>query len=350
MITYIPAGIEIPWEGIENGAKTNNDGHGWAIASAMGLEVGKSMDFTEAALDLEAARERHGMNSVVLFHSRWGTHGVMGEFNVHPFYVGDDRQTVMAHNGILPSAYHPVGKDPRSDTRIFTDRVAGNYLNPDSGVPSRRRGKSLGDVIGSGNKLAFLSIASGTPKVRIINAWMGEWEGGVWYSNTGYKARRFWGGSTYTVGSRTVTAGSCGTSGRSSQSVPGGWAGWGDGEDDWDPTWQRRYEEWKTEHGFGDPATDSEAAREAIIDGQVVDLETLDSAQCEFCGEVDAVDTMIDICANCETCQTCGDIAADCMCYSIPHQQKPSHLFVVPELPSDWQPEPSTPTEEEAKV
>lgn len=330
MITYVPAGIEIPWEGIENGARTNNDGHGWAIASAMGLEVGKSMDFTEAAVDLDAARDRHGKNSIVIFHSRWGTHGVLGEFNVHPFYVDDEKTTVMAHNGILPGRYHPVKGDPRSDTRIFTDRVAGDYINPETGVPSRRRGKHLGDLITGGNKLIFLSVAGGEPKVRIINAWMGEWEGGVWYSNTGYKASRFWG--SYGVGSRT--AGSCATGRR--------WD-YEDEYDGWDPTWSTRYEEWKAQHGLADDPEDKDSGtktpgtKEVIINGQVVEVS--EDNECVFCGAVDAIDPMISICMICEACQDCKETAADCQCYTVPHQEKPSHLFALPELPGGWRSE-----------
>lgn len=321
MITYVPAGIDIPWEGIENGARTNNDGHGWAIASAKGLEVGKSMDFTESALDLEKARERHGKNSIVIFHSRWGTHGVMGEFNVHPFFVGDG-QTVMAHNGILPSDYHPKKSDPRSDTRIFTDRVAKYYLNPETGVPSRRRGKNLGDIIGGGNKLIFLSIAGGQPKVRIINAWLGEWEGGVWYSNTGYKASRFWGGS---VGSRAACA-----------------TGWDWDEDDWDPSFGLNYTQWKNAHGLGDTTREAilngVAQIETIVDGEIVGNGS-DENDCPFCGAVDAIDPLISICKICASCIDCAETAADCQCYSIPHQQKAADLFALPELPSGWRSE-----------
>jgi hypothetical protein len=185
MITFIPAGVDLPYEGIENGAETNRDGHGWAVASRHGLQVGKSMDFAEALLDLDVARDDHGEGALALFHSRFATHGTVDEFNIHPFYIGKDESTVMAHNGILPSFWHPAKKDPRSDTRVLADRTLPHYLNA-KGVPSRRSGKVLGQMIGSYNKLVILSVKSGAPAVRIVNAHMGEHKDGVWYSNTGY--------------------------------------------------------------------------------------------------------------------------------------------------------------------
>lgn len=183
MITYIPAGIAIPYDGLENGAVINNDGHGWAVASSDGLEVGKSMDFTEAVLGLDEARERHGRGSLALFHSRFATHGVLDEFNVHPFHVNPE--TVLAHNGILPSRWLPFKGDKRSDTRVLVDRTMPDFLT-ENGIPSRRGAKQLGKMIGLGNKLVVLTAANGTPRARIINAHMGTHADGVWYSNDGF--------------------------------------------------------------------------------------------------------------------------------------------------------------------
>lgn len=225
MATLIPAYAKIPWEGLRNGAETNNDGHGFAIASSeYGLEVFKSMKYEETAAELKVARLKHGDAAPVLFHSRWATHGEYGDFNIHPFYVTAD--TVMAHNGVLPAKYHPkqgqeikkgfwtkpdgdvkgfwtkpeyAPGDRRSDTRIFVDEVTADYCTNHKGVPSRSRGKELAQLIGTGNKLVFLSIKSGKPRTRIINSHLGDFADGVWYSNGGYKCARSWGKQTHSA-------------------------------------------------------------------------------------------------------------------------------------------------------
>lgn len=185
MITFVPANVEIPEEGIRNGTVTNDDGHGWAVASArFGLQVGKSMDAKQALADFIKAREEHGPDSLGLFHSRFATHGTKNEYNVHPFWAGEN--TVVAHNGILPGYWHPKAGDNRSDTRIFAEQTLPLYLT-DKGIPSRRGGKEIAKMITSANKLVILSVADGTPRVRIVNANSGIHEGGVWYSNSGYK-------------------------------------------------------------------------------------------------------------------------------------------------------------------
>jgi hypothetical protein len=275
MITYVAPNVEIPFEGIYNGAITNDDGHGWAVASSKyGLQVGKSMKFEEALKDFAVARVSHGDDSIGLFHSRFATHGTVDEYNVHPFYV-KDHETVLAHNGILPSKWQPGATDARSDTRVFVDEVMPEFMTP-AGIPSRRGAKRLGKLIGTGNKFVILSVESGAPKVRIINAFMGEHSNGVWYSNTGYLPWRsrfgsygYGGYGSYRSEPRAITARSCETK----------------------------------EVEFGEsPST-------VYFEGEYY----LDSP-CEFClrhGFVNA-DTMI--CESCDTCNDCYADAGHCEC------------------------------------
>jgi len=193
MITYAAGGVDIPVRGITNGSIINNDGHGWAVAAGDTLLVGKSMIFEEALEGFLEARTDLGQGSVAMFHSRFGTHGEEGEYNIHPFHFAED--SVMAHNGILPAKFHPNYRDRRSDTRIFVDRHARFVDNP-NGVPSRRGAAVLGRRIGTGNKLVFISTRSGTPKVRIVNADSGIQTGGLWYSNSGYLTDYSWYGTS----------------------------------------------------------------------------------------------------------------------------------------------------------
>lgn len=187
MITYIPRGVDIPTEGIEAGSRSNQDGHGWAVASKSGLLVGKSMNFDQAISELIATRAANP-GSAAIFHSRFGTHGEYGLYNVHPFYTGDN--AVMAHNGVLPSGFLPLKGDRRSDTRIFVDTLGRPYSETPSGVPSRRAARLLADAIGRNNKLVFLAATDNGPRVRIINSTAGEWDSGVWYSNSYWRQAR----------------------------------------------------------------------------------------------------------------------------------------------------------------
>lgn len=279
MATYIPGNIEIPYEGLKNGAETNRDGHGWAVASRHGIEVGKSMNFEKALAGLIEARQLHGKDSLALFHSRFATHGTVDEFNVHPFYV--DENTVVAHNGIMPANFHPAKGDKRSDTQVFTDEFIDLFINPETGVPSRRKGKELGKIIGGGNKLVILSVASGEPRVRLINAYQGEQADGVWYSNGGYKP--------FYSYNRTWNYGSC------AAGVLGG-----RGAYSWDP-WDEDFTDRKwTEH-----------------DGWV-ELNRRSGyydAACDVCEALGFVNIDTDWCEMCNTCLVCYNDCKNCSCY-----------------------------------
>ena len=180
MITYIPRGVAIPVGGIENGADCNRDGHGWAIADKDSITVGRSMDFEVALSDFLVARADKP-SSAAVFHSRFGTHGEYGLFNVHPFHVNAD--SVMVHNGVLPSAFWPGKKDARSDTRIFVDRIAKRIVGHKA-IPSQREAKAMQGKIGLGNKLVFLGVG---PSVRIVGQSQGIWSGGCWFSNSQFR-------------------------------------------------------------------------------------------------------------------------------------------------------------------
>ena len=264
MITYIPAGVELPLDGIRNGGFTNDDGHGWAVANATEIRVGHSMNLEAAINDLVAARQE--MGGAVVFHSRWATHGEYGLFNVHPFKVTEN--SVMAHNGILPSKYLPNKGERRSDTRLFVDRVAKDAVSH-NGVPSRRMAKRIAEEIGYGNKLVFLGVG---PVARIVNAWAGEWVNGVWYSNTGFKPR---------------------------VSYASDWRNW-----------------WANETGsaLGYPRTEIEPARtfEPVTRKGV--RVHLGVNTCAGCGGT-SLDYRSGICRECYYCLDCDETLVDCDCY-----------------------------------
>jgi hypothetical protein len=278
MITFIPGGTPIPVQGITNGSVINDDGHGWVVASGDRLVVGKSMDFQESLAGLLEARDKAGENSVAMFHSRFGTHGIEGIFNVHPFYADSAEDGVMAHNGILPTKYHPLLEDPRSDTRIFVDQYT-NFVDNPNGVPSRRGAKILGNRIGLGNKLVYISVRSGQPKVRIVNAGQGIHADGVWYSNSGYLTDYSW----YGIGSRA-------------RRRP---------MDDYD--WAETEADRQQSQGWADymDARDKETGKEVVL---------YEDTPCDSCGSTN-LDSEIGMCNACGTCLDCHDNFAYCMCW-----------------------------------
>lgn len=186
MLTFFPAGAMPDVDALTNGAYVNDDGHGFAIVSGgeVLVEHGMSADDTIA----EFARLRHlHPRGPALFHSRLCTHGAVGLPNCHPFRLGHDGRTVLAHNGILPSEVQPRAGDTRSDTRI----AAEDFLpdEPFGSFGSQRGRERMAKWLGHYNKVVILTV---NPRYRdnsyVINEEAGVWHDGTWYSNRDYLA------------------------------------------------------------------------------------------------------------------------------------------------------------------
>lgn len=189
-ITYLPAGIPVPTDEIANAASWNQDGHGWGIAAKTGLLLtGRYLDFDQAIATFEATRAAFP-DSPAMFHSRYATHGTIDESNVHPFEVG--KYAAVAHNGILPSKFHPVkGRETEamSDTQIMARYwLAGRAQT--AGVWTRKERRRIARIIGKGNKLCILSVSPYLPEPRgyLVNASAGHWDSltGAWFSSSDY--------------------------------------------------------------------------------------------------------------------------------------------------------------------
>lgn len=297
IMTLIPAGVDAPWDGLIEGGLSNPDGHGWAVAQGGTLVVGKSMDLQEAIDDFEKARDDMGGAPLSLFHSRIATAGLVTTYNVHPFYVGGDKRTVMAHNGILPFRYQPDRKkDDRSDTRLYSD-WAGDLMNPDNGVPSRRMARRIAADIGHGNKFIFLSVRSGSPVSRIVNAEAGVFTQGVWFSNRSFEKRQWH---------------------RPSKAAPVQ-PSYYDWDEDFDTRWAKAVEQVEAE------MAGEKAGRERIVVGSESDFRTSSVRSCLKCrGAI-----MLGTCAECGTCDDCLAPATECMCFT------PRSLFEVHDGRSD---------------
>jgi len=181
MLSYFPDGVMPVRSHIANGADLNPDGHGYAIVtSGRQLIIRKSMDADELIEDFMHQR-RDNLDGPALFHSRIATSGLVDITECHPFKVGSDSRTVVAHNGIL---FTPPAGSTRSDTHIFAEDML-----PRMGSLDHNRGfRAVERFAGRGNKLVILTV---NPLRRrnayLVNAEAGCWVAGAWHSNYDYE-------------------------------------------------------------------------------------------------------------------------------------------------------------------
>lgn len=187
LLTFFPEGQMPDEEALLNGTEVNNDGHGYAIVHGRNLLIRRGLNAGEIidSFMVDRGRLPHGP---ALFHSRMSTHGAEDIKNCHPFNVGGDPRTVLAHNGILPSKVHPGKGDRRSDTRIAAEDFIPRF------GPLRRRKVRAGleRWMSPANKMVILTV---DPKFQerayILNEEAGIWDGGIWYSNDWYRPWKY---------------------------------------------------------------------------------------------------------------------------------------------------------------
>lgn len=182
LLSYFPGGIKPDPDALHNGAIFNDDGHGFAIVDRRGsrIIVDRGMNAKEM-IDTFVTMRTLYPDGPALFHSRLTTDGLTTLTNCHPFEIGGDSRTVLAHNGIMP--LRPSKGDPRSDTRI----VAESYIPRAYGTLRRRRARlAFERWMGKWNKAVILTV---DPRFRdngfILNEKEGIWDtSGAWYSNS----------------------------------------------------------------------------------------------------------------------------------------------------------------------
>ncbi|MFD4407719.1 hypothetical protein ACFWPH_33640 [Nocardia sp. NPDC058499] len=186
LLTYFPPGVAPDPVLLRLGALVNPHGHGFAVIAEPEnrIIVGHGMRASKVIDRFIAVRDRYPRGPA-LFHSRYATRGVQGVDNCHPFRLGGDARTVLAHNGTLPKRVWPRAYDWRSDTRI----AAEDYLPamPFGSIDTPRGFRGLESWLGS-SRLVLLTI---DPAYRrqayLFGERAGAWEDGIWYSNTTYK-------------------------------------------------------------------------------------------------------------------------------------------------------------------
>lgn len=265
LLTFLPARVQPDVQALTIGAEANNDGHGFAIVAGPRLDeliVHRGMD-RQAVIDaFTAVRAAHPAGPA-LFHSRSATHGKTNLDNCHPFIVGGDSRTVLAHNGVLPALVQPRKGDRRSDTRI----AAEEFIPAFGSLRARRTRLKLARWMTPDNKMVILTVDRRfKQRAYILNEDAGIWDGGIWYSNTSYRP----------------------------YVSPGRYTGWVDD----------RHDDWHDPYA----ADDEDASHSQRRDWRTV---------LDRCGNCEAI---IDIaegeCPWCGWCLDCGELPDLCFCYA----------------------------------
>lgn len=185
MLTFLPEEVMPDEDALANGAAINSDGHGFAIVTGQRLLVERDMTAEKLIERFTVARHAYP-EGPALFHSRMATAGDITVANCHPYRVGADTGTVLAHNGILPSYMQPAKRDKRSDTRIAAeDFLPSEPFGPLGTARARTR---MERWLTDHNKIVILTV---NPRYRrhayVLNEHAGIWDNGVWYSNDDYR-------------------------------------------------------------------------------------------------------------------------------------------------------------------
>src|SRR5487761_1930720 len=261
----------------------NPDGFGWAIVSDKGsgirdLTVNKGM-LDSAIIDsfLETMAALGDTVVAWTFHARIFTHGAVSIANTHPFYLGDDELTIVAHNGILPVEID--NGDTRSDSRIFAE----DYLPAVGGVKAHNSrhlsGLIEGFVYGSNSKVVVLTAnPEADYALTIFGESSGHWrDNEIWFSNHSYEPAR----SYSAVGNTS-------------------WS-----------NHTNKYNEY-TAGGF---AADLASVKANLL----TDSEAAIAEKFTRCSDVNCralVSEFDDYCPTCDCCQMCERGSKDCMCYT----------------------------------
>lgn len=187
LLSVYSPGALVNVDHLQAGADNNPDGYGFAIIAGDRIETGHGMDSYAVIDAFDRVRLAHP-DSWALFHSRFTTDGLTSEDNCHPFIVGGDERTILAHNGVLPQDARPGKRDPRSDTRILAeDLIPGGRFGNIHRSRGRRRLSKWMHKDGYPNKIAILTVDPAFQEnAYILGESLGHWESGVWHSNTDY--------------------------------------------------------------------------------------------------------------------------------------------------------------------
>ena len=178
IIAVKPAEVKISQTYLENMWHGNSDGAGIMYAEGGKVRIIKGlMKFG----DLEAAVREVGMERKFVMHFRIRTHGKVIPELTHPFWIEEDG-LAMAHNGIISSVLAETS-ETESDTLVYARKIAARNTDSLETLTDPVEYSRIVSEIGY-SKLVFMDRDGMT---GIVNASLGTWDDGVWYSNSSYK-------------------------------------------------------------------------------------------------------------------------------------------------------------------
>lgn len=324
LLTFYPAGVMPDIQALRNGAATNDDGHGYGIIVDGEVVTGHSMDFETVADEFRSMRAMYPLGEA-MFHSRWTTHGLTVEANCHPFTVPQVRNTVVAHNGVLPFNAQPPKGDWRSDTRLFAEDI---LMHRFPVLDSPRTQRRLEKWLGAGNKILVLTTDPRYKKqAYLFNEKAGIWVDGIWYSNDAYLPRPVW----VKVGDkweRQIDGVHVPYDYSPRHGGAGTWDSYFSDDDSRWRSWEDEYRDEMRQSASGLHYVDSTGRRyysgtgregsypESTVIGYESRSGQFEKYQCGVCGSFDInAEFEYEMCLACESCLVCSDSIHDCNCF-----------------------------------
>jgi len=167
---------------------SNPDGAGLMYAHNNRLHVVKGLMSFDAFI---AAWRQVPENVRVAAHFRIKSHGSICPALTHPFPIIREDESeesyalAVVHNGVLTGTGAVATNPNESDTSVFVRDVLSKL--PPEWETSEGIVQLLAERIGYGNKMVFLRYDGA---FVVLNRSAGEWDNGIWYSNSTYKRVR----------------------------------------------------------------------------------------------------------------------------------------------------------------
>lgn len=182
MLCVIPPHTIPSRDKLEAAALNNPHGFGFAIVVPEDRRIirERTMDPDETINRFLELRGKYN-TGYAIWHARLATHGAMNVDNCHPFMVGDEGHTYLAHNGVLPVEDDVTNQ--RSDTRIFAEDILAT-IGGAAALDNPHVFDMLEDFT-TGSKLAILTV---DPRAKYQCYLLHENKGwrednGIWWSN-----------------------------------------------------------------------------------------------------------------------------------------------------------------------